>query len=263
MPTGRDLVARAARYRGLPYRLGAEADLRGSRFPTALDCSELVELVCHLEGINAPDGTVNQWPWRKPLSVASAIATPGALLFRYVGPGGGNGLGNHVAFSRGDGWTEEARGRAYGTGSFTAHGRGWTHGGLVPGVDYSKAPPPPPPEVKIMGKIIGNVDVVEHTGDGRIRVAGWGYDPDDPDRSVMVHVYAGGLGPLGVLADIPRSDVNAAVRFLDGSHLKGNHGFDVVITPGALVEVAVFGIDLAGGDDNAHLGTKTIAVPLR
>jgi hypothetical protein len=41
-----------------------------------------------------------------------------------------------VAISLGDGRTIEARGSAYGVGIFSANGRGWTAGGLVPGMKY-------------------------------------------------------------------------------------------------------------------------------
>ena len=58
--------------------------------------------------------------------VEQALRTPGALLFR---PG-------HVAISLGDGRTIEAKGSKYGVGIFSAHNRGWTTGGLIPGMRY-------------------------------------------------------------------------------------------------------------------------------
>lgn len=149
MVTGRDIVDTAMQWQGLPYRLGAEARVHvgGRGAPSALDCSELVELACRLNDVPMPDGTVNQFPWCQRagtlVPVERAIATPGALLFVWRGPHAGGGAGNHVAISRGDGTTIEARSTRHGVGVFPAAGRGWTHGALIPGVDYD-APPPPP-----------------------------------------------------------------------------------------------------------------------
>lgn len=145
MSAGADLVAAAMPYAGLPYRLGAEAALprnigEGVPFPTALDCSELVQLACAHVGIDAPDGTVNQYPWARHVTVDEAIGTAGALLFVWVGPNSGGGAGNHVAISRGDGTTIEARGTRYGVGVFPAPGR-FNEGALVPGIDYTTARP--------------------------------------------------------------------------------------------------------------------------
>lgn len=135
-PSGQRVLETAAAYIGLPYVLGAEADLTGAVSPSALDCSELVQLACQLCGIPAPDGHWVQWAWCRDagllISVEQAIATPGALLFVYDGSTEG-----HVAFSDGAGYTVEARGRAYGVGRWSARHRGFTHGGLIPGVDYT------------------------------------------------------------------------------------------------------------------------------
>ncbi|WP_163870143.1 hypothetical protein [Myxococcus eversor] len=58
--------------------------------------------------------------------MAEALRTRGALLYR---PG-------HVAISLGDRRTIEARGSAYGVNIFSANGRGWTSGALIPGLKY-------------------------------------------------------------------------------------------------------------------------------
>lgn len=81
------------------------------------------------------------------LSVARASATPGAALF--VGANHGyDGFGNdgHVVGCLGNGWTYEARGRAYGCGSWPIAGRRWDNAGLWPGVNYLAPVVPPPPE---------------------------------------------------------------------------------------------------------------------
>lgn len=133
----------AARADGLPYVLGAEADLTSDEIPAAFDCSELVQWACHRAGVtDCPDGHWIQIEWATrhglQISVEQGIATPGALLFVYDGTPAG-----HVAFSRGDGLTIEARGRAWGCGSWPAHGR-FNRATLIPGVDHNPTPPPPP-----------------------------------------------------------------------------------------------------------------------
>ena len=139
MATGREIVATALEYDGLPYVMGAEADLTGAVFPDALDCSELVQLACARHGVGILDGHWLQWKWcasqHTLIPVEQAIDTPGALLFVYDGSTTG-----HVAFSRGDGTTMEARGSAWGCGSWPTEGRGWTHGALIPDVDYEEDP---------------------------------------------------------------------------------------------------------------------------
>jgi cell wall-associated NlpC family hydrolase len=138
---GAALVGAAMRYGHYRYKLGAKG--AGG----ALDCSGMTWIAARDVGIATPHGTVNQFPWceraRLLISVDHAIATPGAWLFVWRGPGGGGGAGNHVAISRGDGTTIEARSTRLGCGIFTARNRGFTHGALVPGVNY--APPAPPP----------------------------------------------------------------------------------------------------------------------
>ena len=138
--TGEQILAFAIKsYDGLPYVLGAEADIDpegGFDDPTALDCSELIQVSCTRMGINMPDGHWNQWRVCRDagtlIPVDQAIATPGALLFHYDGTTEG-----HVGFSRGDGTTFEARGRAWGTGSWSAYrGDFFNYGALIPGVLY-------------------------------------------------------------------------------------------------------------------------------
>lgn len=144
MVNAADILAIAARATGLPYVLGAEADLTSDDLPAAFDCSELVQWACHRAGItDCPDGHWIQIEWAArqglQIGVDDAIATPGALLFVYDGTPAG-----HVAFSRGDGYTIEARGRAWGCGSWPAHGR-FNRATLIPGVDHTPPPPPPAP----------------------------------------------------------------------------------------------------------------------
>lgn len=133
----KDLLNWMERLRGLPYIFGTEQD--GKSHPSAEDCSETIQNVCDMTSVipKMPDGSANQLQHCRShgciISLDRAIKTPGALLFRIS-----QKLGNHVAFSLGTGMTFEARGAAYGVGSWKAAGRPWTHGALIPGVSYEK-----------------------------------------------------------------------------------------------------------------------------
>jgi hypothetical protein len=67
------------------------------------------------------------------ISVAQAAATAGAVLLRFPPQPGTMG---HIAVSDGAGGTIEARGRAYGVVRYTADGRDWDTGVLVPWMTY-------------------------------------------------------------------------------------------------------------------------------
>lgn len=127
--TAEDFVQKALAQRGDRYVFGAETNLNDKN-PDTFDCSELVQWAAHQAGVTVPDGTMNQVPFFKQkgtqISVDQALKTRGALLYR---PG-------HVAISLGDGRTIEARGSAYGVNIFSAQGRGWTSGALIPGLKY-------------------------------------------------------------------------------------------------------------------------------
>lgn len=124
---------------GIDYRFGAENDGKDADEIRAEDCSELVQNACDENRVvpAMPDGAINQYHHCKAhgtlIPVSQGIKTYGALLFRITPE-----TGNHVVFSLGNGKTFEARGRAYGVGSWNAEGRPWTHAALIPGVDYSK-----------------------------------------------------------------------------------------------------------------------------
>jgi peptidoglycan hydrolase-like protein with peptidoglycan-binding domain len=127
--TAEAFVQRALAQNGDRYVFGAETNLNDAN-PDTFDCSELVQWAAAQVGVSIPDGTMNQLPHIQraggSISVEEALRTRGALLFR---PG-------HVAISLGDGRTIEARGSRYGVGIFPANGRGWTAGGLIPGMQY-------------------------------------------------------------------------------------------------------------------------------
>lgn len=132
----KQIVEWAQELEGDDYVFGRENDGKDADEITAEDCSELVQNACDENGVTPrmPDGAIYQYRHCKVhgtlISVQKGIKTYGALLFRI------SESGNHVAFSLGNGKTFEARGRAYGVGSWNAIGRPWTHAGLIPGADY-------------------------------------------------------------------------------------------------------------------------------
>ncbi|MGH3116637.1 MAG: M23 family metallopeptidase [Gaiellales bacterium] len=91
-----------------------------------------------------------------------------------------------------------------------------------------------------------NKPPVGFTDEGSVgRVRGWAYDPNEPTRSINVHVYIDGVGyDLGPTA-VPRADVNAA------HDITGNHGFDWT-PPGQWSDgnphtIEVYAVDSTGG----------------
>lgn len=130
------------------YEFGAEAAASDTD-PAAFDCSELVQWAAAQAEVRPlfPDGS---WIQARAVAaagllvpVATAVATRGALLFRFSSNPfeGGRPAQAHVAVSRGDGTTIEARSTRHGVGMFTAAGRGWTHAGLIPGIGYHEGAP--------------------------------------------------------------------------------------------------------------------------
>ena len=138
---------------GDEYVFGAEASPSDDN-PDAFDCSELIEWACARAGVEPrmPDGSWFQAQHCQKhdtiISVEEAIATKGALLFRFSSSPFSSRRrprSAHVAVSLGDGRTIEARSTSHGVGIFSAHGRDWTHAGLVPGVGESATAAAPAP----------------------------------------------------------------------------------------------------------------------
>jgi len=128
-------VARANSQIGKPYRLGFETRLDDSN-PEAFDCSELVQWALAQVGVKFADGSWNQCAACEPIPLSRARLTPGALVF--VSRDGKPSGVHHVGISRGDGYTVEARGRAYGVGVFPWRAS-WNLAGLVPSLSYEVA----------------------------------------------------------------------------------------------------------------------------
>jgi hypothetical protein len=147
-----DLVGLLLRQTGDRYVFGHEAP-SSDPDPDIFDCSELVEWGCARLGVapRMPDGSWNQARHCRThgtlTSVQDGRAVQGALLFRFSGDPfvGGRPDKAHVAVSLGNGSTIEARGADWGVGSWDVDGRGWTHSGLVPGLDYGPPAQPPAP----------------------------------------------------------------------------------------------------------------------
>jgi intein/homing endonuclease len=97
--------------------------------------SELVQVCAHKAGGYMPDGSSTQRAYCRDhgtlVSIERAYGIYGALLFIQTSSH------HHVAVSLGNGKTIEARGSAYGVGSWDARRRGWTSAGLIPSFDYS------------------------------------------------------------------------------------------------------------------------------
>ncbi len=155
MTTGADVVAVAyavTSARKRTYVFGAHP-ASSENDPPSFDCSGLVGWVCGRVNITLgswPPYTVTQWNACKQagttMSIETAIATAGALLFNHRTPDGvpvdpppGLVPGNyhaHVAISRGDGSTIEAMNQISGVGVGNARPlTRWTAGARIPGVD--------------------------------------------------------------------------------------------------------------------------------
>lgn len=107
------------------YVYGAEASTSDAT-PSALDCSELVQWALGRIGVPFVDGSSAQYGASRKISVAQAMATRGALLWK---PG-------HIGISMGNGQSVEARNPSDGVGIFRAADIAWAGGGLVPGLAY-------------------------------------------------------------------------------------------------------------------------------
>lgn len=125
-------------YPNIPYSQkygGTQIAILSKNPPPALDCSSFIQAVYlrTLGGLyGIPRTTYTQQPWCRPISVAVALKTPGALLFNGSPP-------HHVEMSIGDGKHAIGAHRSGTNASIQAtSARYWTSGGLVPRIDYGK-----------------------------------------------------------------------------------------------------------------------------
>lgn len=128
MTTNQKFIQAALKYQGVPY-------LFGGKTKAALDCSGLITLALKDVGVSFVHGSANQIAACKQITVDEAWSTPGAMLYRQ----------GHNAISLGDGRSLEAQvapGVTISPRTETYQGKPrFTHGGLIPGVDYSKGQP--------------------------------------------------------------------------------------------------------------------------
>ena len=104
----------------------------------------------------------------------------------------------------------------------------------------------------------GCIDVVSSSGAGRVRVAGWAFDPDSTGTASQVHVYVGGPAGSGapgwaITCNHYRPDVNNVYR------CGNNHGYDVTISSGRTGNQTVYfyAINIGGGQ-NVYLGCRSV-----
>ena len=94
---------------------------------------------------------------------------------------------------------------------------------------------------------IGWLDKVEG-GDGKIYVKGWTFDPDEPTKQLMVHIYVGGTpgsdaNSYAILADAKRQDVD------DAYHCGAYHGFEgtIYVSDSGEQNIYAYALDTQGG----------------
>lgn len=99
---------------------------------------------------------------------------------------------------------------------------------------------------------IGCVDVLETRG-SEVHVAGWAFDPDNPNANLQIHVYAGSKGVNEIVANLESSDVNAVYN------ISGKHRFDKWLNMGVsgTQTVSVYAID-ATGDGNTKIDETSL-----
>ncbi len=248
-------VDHALSQQGDPYIYGATVSLSDPD-PSAFDCSELTRWAASQAGAHLPDGAWPQYLYLKQhnsvMSVEQALHTRGALLFRFSDlNSGGSPTHAHVAISLGDGRTIEARGRAYGVGSFQGNGR-FTVAGMIPGLTTGTG----------AGAAVAG-PAVEPTGDGysgsqATAVHGGALIDTDHDGladSVEQHL---GTDPYG--ADTDHDGLSDAFEMLYGhsNPLQATTdpaAIDVALQGIGLGTVAVAGTGASAGDaDPTHIG---------
>lgn len=149
MKTGEDLLNLADTHVGEKYALGILVPKNIENWKGPYDCAEFVSyIIFQVSGIlygvandkgNPASADAYTGYFQRDaasigetISVADAIATPGACLLRFAGEGE---LG-HIVFSDGKGGTMEANCTKYGLIKSTALGRRWSIGIKIPGIEY-------------------------------------------------------------------------------------------------------------------------------
>lgn len=152
--------------------------------PDVFDCSGLVIAAAAAMGLpGLPHYSGSLIEMATPMPVEQGISTPGALLWR---PG-------HIAISRGDGTTIEARGTAYGVGNWDAAGRFVQAGMLagLPGAGAGNMADKLPPAWAEVGLYIK-----DHFATAGVGFTG-GAGPGDAGEGQMVTMWTGKISTFG------------------------------------------------------------------
>jgi uncharacterized protein YkwD len=108
----------------------------------------------------------------------------------------------------------------------------------------------------INGDPRGNLDVATSPQAGRLRVAGWAFDPDAPLATTTVHVYVDGAFGGIFQANKVRNDIGAAFPGVGN-----NHGYDMTLSLArGTHNVCTYAINAAGAGSNPMLGCRTVNV---
>lgn len=98
---------------------------------------------------------------------------------------------------------------------------------------------------------IGAFDVAENNN-GKLRVRGWAFDPDNPSKTVKLHVYVGGpagSGSKGYVTETGNLERNDVVKYYPNATVKC--GFDRLldVSERGNKDIYVYAIDTEGGDN--------------
>lgn len=128
-----DFLYQCYTHHGHPY------SVNGRFGPQNYDCSGHVWAALRDVGLGGyAQSSSTQYAAGIKISYAEAVYTPGALIFMPYNPLLGAGKAGHVVVSLGNGWTTEARGHAYGVGSWPLGGRHWSPKAVrIPGIRYA------------------------------------------------------------------------------------------------------------------------------
>ena len=200
-----DVVKLALTQAGGAYLFGGKAS--GSEAnPKAdgkgLDCSGLVAWATQRLGVPLLGGSWQQLQACRTagtvIDVAKAEVTRGALL--WLGPNGAE----HIVISLGNGMTIEARGKAYGIGSWSVYRDKWSAAALIPGVNYGSAPAGP--VVASTGKLVVDGDFGPKTVAALQKACGVTADGvfgPNSKRALQSHLHVpadGDIGPITIKA---------------------------------------------------------------
>jgi N-acetylmuramoyl-L-alanine amidase len=166
MANGKDIVRIAMKHIGEEYILGADVPKDDPDWDGPWDCAEFVswciyqaaKILYGVENDHGDPAHANAYTGffardvdtiGEDIDLEDAYSIPGAILLRK--PGYHSIQYGHVVISDGKGGTIEAMDHSHGVVTSHAGGRPWTHGILVPGIDYQKGgevivdPPKPAP----------------------------------------------------------------------------------------------------------------------